>query len=264
MLQSEIILKKLGLSNHESKVYLLGLKLGPSLASELAKHSGLGRTLVYHLLGQLKTKGLLSEQGTGNGKRFAMEPPERLSTIVERKQKELEGMAIQVSQITKELKFSAVFSDVPQIRIYEGLEGIKNFAQETFAIKNMQLKSLVPIAHLTQMFDKFFLRYWFLSRNKNNITGKTLFCGAPDKPFSTDQIKRLLQTPYASSYLHKWKKAPQNMVFNNLIVLFGNKVAIVSSSSKPSVFVIDSTEFAQTMNTLFDDVWKRSINLKHR
>ena len=104
MTQSEIILKKLGLSEHEARVYLYGLKLGPSLASEIAKQSGLGRTLVYHLLGQLKAKGLVSEQGSGNGKKFFMEPPERLLSIVERKQKELEGISVQISQITKELK----------------------------------------------------------------------------------------------------------------------------------------------------------------
>jgi sugar-specific transcriptional regulator TrmB len=265
MLQSEIILKKLGLSEHESRVYLLGLKLGPSLASEISKQSGLGRTLVYHLLGQLKSKGLASEQGLGNGKKFFMEPSERLLDIVERKQKELEGMAVQISQITKELKSSAaIFPSMPQIRVYEGTEGIKNFAQETFATQKMLLKSIVPIAHLLKMFDKYFLRYWFLGRNRNNITGKTLFTGTPDKPFSLDQIKQLLDTPYASSFLHQWKKSPKELAFPNIIVIFGNKVAVVSSPEKPSVFVIDSGEFAGTMNTLFDDVWRRSTALKLR
>jgi sugar-specific transcriptional regulator TrmB len=264
MLQSELILKKLGLSEHEAKVYLLGLKLGPSLASEISKQSGLGRTLVYHLLGQLKSKGLASEQGSGNGKKFFMEPPERLLSIVERKQKELEGVAVQISQITKELKSSAIFSGIPRIRVYEGVEGIKNSAQETFATKNMSLKSIVPIAHLLKMFDKYFLRYWFLGRNRNNITGKTLFTGTPDKPFSLDQIKQLLDTPYASSFLHQWKRGPRELVLPNTIVIFGNKVAVVSSPEKPSAFVIDSGEFAQTMSTLFDDVWRRSTALKLR
>lgn len=264
MLQSEIILKRLGLSEHEARVYLLGLKLGPSLASELSKQSGLGRTLVYHLLGQLKAKGLVSEQGSGNGKKFFMEPPERLLNIVERKQKELEGMAVQVSLITKELKNAVIFSGVPQIRVYEGLEGIKNFAQETFATKGLQLKSIVPVAHLLKMFDKQFLRYWFLGRNKQNITGKTLFTGTPFTPFSGEQIKQLLNTPYASSYLHLWKKAPMELVFQNTIVIFGTKVAVVSSPEKPSVFVIDSGEYAETMSIFFNDIWKRSAVLKKK
>jgi sugar-specific transcriptional regulator TrmB len=264
MQQSEIILKKLGLSEHEARVYILGLKLGPSLASEISKQSGLGRTLVYHLLGQLKAKGLASEQGSGNGKKFFMEPPERLLGIVERKQKELEGMAVQISQITKELKTSATFSGIPQIRIYEGIEGIKNFAQDTLAVKNILIKSIVPIDNLLKMLDKFFLRYWFLERNKNNITGKTLFTGTARKPFSSDQIKQLLDTPHASSFSHQWKKASTESVFQNAIIIFGNKIAVISSPENPSVFVIDSAEFAGTMNTFFNDIWKRSVKLKLR
>ncbi len=264
MLQSEIILKKLGLSEHEAKVYLLGIKLGPSLASEISKQSGLGRTLVYHLLGQLKSKGLVSEQGSGNGKKFFMEPPERLLNIVERKQKELEGMAAQVTQITKELKSSAIFSGIPQIRVYEGTEGIKNFAQDTLAVKGTLTKAIVPIDNLLKMLDKFFLRYWFLGRNKQNIMGKTLFTGTPRKPFSIDQIKQLLNTPHASSFLHQWKKSPREFVFQNTVVIFGNKVAVVSSPEKPSVFVIDSGEFAATMSIFFDDLWKRSAVLKQK
>jgi len=265
MLQSELLLKKLGLSEHEARLYLVGLKLGTSSASILAKQASLGRTLVYHLLNQLKAKGLVSEQGSGNGKKFFMEPPQRLLDIVERKQKEFEGMAIQISQITKELQSSAsVFASIPQVRVYEGLEGIKNFAQDTLATQGAELKSIVPITHLLKMLDKHFLRYWFLGRNKNKIKGNTLFIGTPHKAFSTDLVKQLLNTPHASSFLHQWKKAPQDFVFQNTIVIFGSKVAVVSSPEKPSVFVIDSAEYAQTMNVFFDDIWKRSTALKLR
>lgn len=264
MLQSELILKRLGLSEHEAKIYLLGLKLGPSVASQLAKQSGLGRTLVYHLLGQLQGKGLLSQQGSGNGKKFAMEPPTRLLDIIERKQKELEGMAVQVTQIAEEIKSRTMYTAVPQIRVFEGVEGLKNLAQETLITSNTEIKSIVPLEYLLKIFDKFFLRYWFIERKKKNITGKTIFTGTPHKPFSTELIKQLLNTPYASSFLHQWKKSPANLCFSNIIIILGDKVAIGSSATHPSVFVIESAEFKETMETLFNDLWKRSLNLKYK
>lgn len=263
MTQHESILKKLGLSEHEAEIYMLGLKLGPNPAREIAKQSGLGRTLVYHLLNQLKNKGLVGEQNAGHGKKFFMEPPERLLGIVERKQKEFEGMAIQISQVSKELSsLSTAVSGPPQIRTYEGEEGLKNIAQETLSTTNQPIKSIVPIDSLLKIFNRVFLRYWFLERKNKNIRGKTIFMGAFDKPDALDKIKELLSIPHASSTLHQWKKSPQEVFFPNTIIIYGNRVAVASSHQKPSVFVVESGEYAETMTAFFDDVWKRSAWLK--
>lgn len=265
MLQNANIFSKLGLSEHEVQIYMLGLKLGPSPASGLAKRSGLGRTLVYHLLTQLKSKGLVSEQDTGRNKKFFMEPPGKLLDIVERKQKELEGLAIQIIQASKDLNSLTLDSSVlPQVRVYEGKEGLKNVAQEILSLANRPIKAILSVDNLLEMFDKLFLRYAFLERERKKITSKIIFTGNVDQIVNKEKVGELLAIPYARSFLHQWKKAPRELPLPNIIIIYGSRVAIGTSSQKSSVFVIDSVEFAKTMDIMFNDIWKRSTNLKSK
>ena len=57
---NETALEKAGLTKIESKVYLSLLDLGPSLAGQISKHSGIHRRSVYDALDRLAEKGLIS------------------------------------------------------------------------------------------------------------------------------------------------------------------------------------------------------------
>ena len=49
-----------GLTENEAKVFLAAMELGPSLASTLARKTGINRSTVYAVIQTLKHKGLLS------------------------------------------------------------------------------------------------------------------------------------------------------------------------------------------------------------
>ena len=54
------ILKQLGLIDNEIKVYLLLLRRGPSLASDVAEETNLHRTHAYDILKSLIEKSIVS------------------------------------------------------------------------------------------------------------------------------------------------------------------------------------------------------------
>src|SRR3989344_8515453 len=154
MQYSHKILEKIGLSKSEIQVYLAGLKLGPSLANTLSKETKLSRPLIYHILELLEAKGLVSKLGHKHGRRFIIEPPSRLKSILERKRKELEKVEQQLDKAAVELE--SLYSPrvkPSRIRFYEGLEGLKNIAQDTLLVKNTEILALVPTENTFSLFD---------------------------------------------------------------------------------------------------------------
>ena len=123
-MQTEEILKEIGLTDREIKVYLTGLKTGPILATKLAKKTEINRTNLYSILNSLQERGLVSQGSKGLNKHFIMEPPVKLKEYLERKidreeriKKELDGIIPNLKSLTPDSVFT------PQIKIFEGAEG---------------------------------------------------------------------------------------------------------------------------------------------
>jgi sugar-specific transcriptional regulator TrmB len=81
----EEILKSLGLSDKEIKIYLANLQLGSSLVQKIANFAGLNRTSAYDLLKSLEQKGFVSHT-IQSGKRFyqAAQPTKLIDMLKER------------------------------------------------------------------------------------------------------------------------------------------------------------------------------------
>ena len=73
-----IILKKLGLSDKEIKIYLKLLECGATSVRGLAELCGLNRGTVYDTLKRLQNAGLVSYYHQETKQRFVAEEPEKL------------------------------------------------------------------------------------------------------------------------------------------------------------------------------------------
>lgn len=82
-------LVQIGLSEKEAVAYLMLLRVGPSLASSLARRVKLKRVTVYSVLESLMEKGLIGYQQSRTGKQFMALEPERLLYKLENEQAQL-------------------------------------------------------------------------------------------------------------------------------------------------------------------------------
>lgn len=245
MQYSHKILEKIGLSQSEIQAYLAGLKLGPTLASTLAKEAKLSRPLVYHLLESLEAKGLVSKLGPKHGRFFRIEPPSRLKSILERRRKELEKIEQQLDKVAVELE--SLYSPrvkPSRLRFYEGIEGLKNVAQETLSVKNKELLALVPIENVFTLFEESFLQYWASEREKRQIKSRGVWSKSMDTMLKNQKLQQL-------------RISPKDFVFPSTIVIYDNRVAVFSSPQEQFAFVVESDEYAQTMRALFEQLWKQ-------
>ena len=240
------ILEKIGLSPGEIKVYLAGLKLGPCLASSLAKETNLKRPLVYHLLETLESKGLSNKNARQIGAKFSMEPAKRLLDILERQKKQIESMENKLETVLPE--FDSIYQPISKpakIRFYEGKEGLKNVAQETLKSKDKQFFLFSAMDNLLKMFDEEFMLYWAEQRKKQKIKSKSIWTTEAPADFLKTSLRNL-------------RIAPSNMKVPCTIVIFDDKVAVFSPPEQLFVFVVESREFGQTMKIFFDSVWRKS------
>ncbi|MBW2967781.1 hypothetical protein KY362_04800 [Candidatus Woesearchaeota archaeon] len=119
------VLKEIGLSDGETKVYLALLKLGPSPVSKVKEETGLHRTTIYDFLEKLLNKGLVNYNIKGHVKQYKATNPEKLLEVVKEKER-------YVKEALPELKKMAEFTkDEMIIETYKGVEGFKMILQGT-------------------------------------------------------------------------------------------------------------------------------------
>ncbi len=88
-LQSQ--LQKLGFSEYEAKAYIALLGKSPVSGYELAKQSGVPRSMIYEVAGKLTARGAAMSLHSGSVTRYAPVPPEDFLDQLQQEQEDLFG-----------------------------------------------------------------------------------------------------------------------------------------------------------------------------
>ena len=102
------LLKNLGLSEQEIKVYLSLIERGASLVSNIARDTKLHRPTIYQSLTKLSNKGLITVSPKGNQKLYSAESPEKLAFIFDSLKEDLELLLPELNQIYEKKNLRAV------------------------------------------------------------------------------------------------------------------------------------------------------------
>lgn len=120
----ENILREIGLSTNESKVYETLLRLKESSIEDIAAKSKVHRRNVYDSIAKLLEKGLISEVIIDKKKNYRAINPSRLMDILTEKQSKLNKIMPQLEQ-----QFQRVETE-EKAYLYKGIEGFKNYLQD--------------------------------------------------------------------------------------------------------------------------------------
>lgn len=112
------LLRQIGLTKHESGVYLALLETGPETVAGIAHKAGIDRPLVYRVIPSLSTKGLLVKTLRGKRTYYRAQPPETLKRL-----HNTVGQALDASLPLLVQKFART-GKRPQVTYLEGREGI--------------------------------------------------------------------------------------------------------------------------------------------
>lgn len=241
----EKILKDLGLTDIEAKVYLACLELGSDTVLHIAKKAEVKRPTAYVTLDNLQDKGYVSKLEKKNTTFYSAEQPK----ILLNKYKE------KIANFTDLLPyFEAKFNkgSKPRIRFYEGVEDLNSiyrnviFPSKEIYFFGTNMEKLLE--HFPNIID-----HWYDNYAKKN-SGKNIFEIVSNTPAGLKYAKRF------------GKKSPIRLMPKDLpvysdVVITENKIFIVSLDDLFGV-LIESTELAKTFKSFFLLAWRGAEILK--
>ncbi len=238
-------LANLGLTPEEAKVYMAILELGGSFVSSIARRAGVNRSSCYHTLQNLVEKGLVSSYQKGKVLHFTAEDPKRFLQIAEERMERTKELIPQLLSIANTLAFK------PKIRFYEGLEGIKSIFEDVLTTKG-EVLGYTSIKGLIELFPDYF-RQFCHKKVKNGIRTRYI---CPTTSEGVDIIDDYYPAKYDPNLLEILMVNPKEFNFQNEIAIYGNKVAVMSLNPDELIgLLVESTNFAQSMKSVFDLAW---------
>lgn len=239
------ILRSLGFTDKEIRVYLTLLSGGPTSVRKLAKDTDVNRGTVYEILKSLQEKGLAGMYHKHKKQFFLAEDPDILMEVTERKERSVAALKRELAEALPELRsLHAHGGSKPTVKFYEGHKGCT-------IILNDILRTM------TEEEDKTYRAYSsvtlrdYLYRDFPNFTKERIArrlhvrviaigAGGDDQPLAERR------------WLSEKKGSP------TYSIIYGPKVAFFSlgANETPQGILVEDAAVAETERLIFDRVWE--------
>ncbi len=230
------LLREVGLTKTETKIYLTLLEEGPSLAGVLSRKSGIHRRSVYDALERLIEKGLVSYIKTNNRKYFEAVNPKKVIHILDEKREALKAVLPEL-----EMKYNFV-KERRETLFFRGKSGIKSLfddqieAGKPVFVIGASMKAVDLLKSYFQRYDR--------RRKENKIKVKAIFS---EDIKGSEYIKNL---PLAEV-----RFLPKHLLKNVATNIYGDRVAIIVIQHEPIAILIKDKAIADCYRNYFELIW---------
>lgn len=238
----EKLLAATHLTEKQAKVYVACIRHREAKIPDIAKMSGLKRTTVYGIIDELEKMGLITK--TYKAKSVLIHPvnPERLLDIAEEKQHTLQGVVSDLDKLFTGAKA------IPRVQFFEGLKGIKKIYADMLLCKEKEVFQVVNVRKHTDMLGKAFITEHIKKRVKEKIKVYDLH------PKSGDiyTAERGLENKALLRYV---RFLPAQVFTTSMIMLYDNKLAVISTQQENFGLLIESRELVASLKEIFHFLW---------
>ena len=224
-------LREVGLTENESKVYVALLELGPSLAGQISRRTGLHRRTVYDVTEMLIKKGLIGYILRNNRRLFQASDPSRFLEMVKEKENILIPVVENLSKKYTKTK------EKEETNFYKGKDGLKTVFEDQLKSKEILILGASPKAYEVL---QFYFKWYDKTRKEKKIKARII---AQDR-----KIKRI---PLA-----KIRYLPEKYANPVAVNIYRDKVAIIIWGKKPYARVIKSKEVSEGYKNYFELMWR--------
>ncbi|MBI5398419.1 hypothetical protein HZB03_03045 [Candidatus Woesearchaeota archaeon] len=237
------ILKEIGLSENEIKLYLELLKLGETSTGPLIKKTGIASSRVYTSLNALINRGLVTFVTKNNTKYYQAENPDAILKNVEENKKQLENILPDLKSIIKKEEKETYST------IFEGFNGFKIAFQNQIDVCTYKDEILV-IGFSPQNYAfkslRIFLKNIDLKRYKKKVKLKIILPKESKNTIGKDREKE----PYTQvKYISGGFFSPTAMN------IYKDYVLLTIWEEKPTVFLIKNDQIATSFKQFFNSLW---------
>ena len=234
------ILKELGLSDGEIKVYSAILQIGISTINAIHERTGLERRGIYDIINKLIEKGLVSYTLEKGKRTYQCSNPNKLLDEMKVKQEKLREIENQFPEI-----FEIYKNSKPKItaEIFRGIEGIKAIWEDM-----LNYKENFFIGGGWYIVDK--MPYYWPNYNKRRIKSGVKWFNLVRHELKSRKVpeSKLMYV----RFLPKEFSGTPSVVF-----IYGNKVVNVLWEEEFFAFVIESNEIAENYKKYHKYLWDK-------
>jgi sugar-specific transcriptional regulator TrmB len=237
----KLLLRDLGLTEDQAKVYLAALELGQANMQDLAHKSGVKRTSIYNFIKELLAKGLIVTAKKRKRTVYSAIHPKQLVEVEKARLNELHRVLPELLAIYNKS------STKPRVTFYEGVDGIKEVLLDMLKEKQ-PVSAFSDFKQMAATFGDYYFDVFPPERARRGIVSKNI---VPD----TSKARELAQKD--ARYLRETKFLPVADLKTE-INIYGNKVALNSyPSDPPFAVIIEDENIARTLRTIWEQLWKK-------
>ncbi len=232
------ILKQSGLTHNESLIYKALLKIGPSLAGQISRKTGLHRRSVYDTVEMLIQKGLVGYILKNNRKFFEPSNPEKFLDILKQKEDSIKEI------LPNMIKLYHQTQEKQETNFYKGNLGLKTVFEDQLKGNIKEILVIGAFQGAEEILPYYFK--WFnKERIKKKIKFKMIYYKVRKEKIPFSEIKYL----------------PEKYGSPMAINIYGDKVALILwSKDNPLAIVIKNKEMSEGYKRHFELLWKTAKN----
>lgn len=226
------MLKDIGLTDSETKVYLALLESGPNHAGRISKKTGIHRRNIYDITERLIKKGIIGYIVKNNKKVFGAVNPENFLDKLKERERIFEESLPKLKALYKETK------EKQETNFYTGREGLKTIFQDQLE-KNKEVL-IIGASHAAFEVLPFYFKWYDIDRVRKKIKTRIIASGKLDKKIPLAEIRFM----------------PQKYANPLAINIYKDKVAIILWKKEPLAIVIKNTEITESYKKYFELMWR--------
>ena len=240
----EELLREIGLSPNEARVYEALLQTGESSVQEISNKSKVHRRNVYDSLSKLMEKGLASEVFIKGEKHFKATNPRKLLELLKEKEERVNKVLPEM-----QLKYESV-EEKEEAYLYRGIEGFKNYLQDILKTRETVYFIGAKAFWLDERLQHFLPRF---QRERKRLGIKFMHLFDYEVKKQKSEILKLVGQPY--------KFLPKKYSSSTTIDIFGDNVVTFVGVKPgelyetPIQFVMKSRKLADGYRKFFQFMW---------
>ncbi len=235
------ILRGLGLTENQAKLYIELLSGGEQTAAGLAKCCRLNRSTAYQELDVLVSLGLVGHMNRDYRRWYRAAPPEKLLEMMETKKNTVKGALPELKRLQQQAKTPAT-----TVQVFEGAEGLKMFFRHLLEVRPDETLALGVTGYAFEQ-----LQYTFPQLLKRYVRAgmKARYLA------NADARERLRKTPQKLATI---KYLPAGFTGPVTTIIYSDFVAVLSLRKENSyVLLIRDGALAEAYRGYFNLLWER-------
>ena len=236
------ILKKLGLSDKEIKVYLALLEYGAISVRGLADITDLNRGTVYDILKRLQELGLVGYYHHETKQKFTAEKPEKLINLLKTQEERIVELKSNLKDLVPELNsLKDKGANSPVTKYYEGTNGIRSISEDVLESQEKDDEYYVYSAKKASEDLNRAMPDFTKKRIKKEIRVKAISLAKGGSTSGLDERKWLGSDDDSATF----------------IIIYAGKCAFISHDSQdnPVGVIIENQMIYETQKKIFLQLW---------